>query len=135
MAAELKMAVMRDPEQVIFAENKAGEPVGFALWLKDYNQALIRARGRLFPFGLVRILTHLKRIDMCRVLTLGLVEEYRHMGIDSLLYLRIFREGAAKGMVAGEFGWILEDNFAMRKPLEKIGSTVYKRFRMYDRDA
>jgi hypothetical protein len=75
-----------------------------------------------------------KHIDMCRVLTLGLVPEYRHMGIDNLLYLRIFREGVAKGIRAGEFGWILEDNLPMRRPLEKLGSIVYKRFRMYDRD-
>jgi hypothetical protein len=68
------------------------------------------------------------------VLTLGLVPEYRHKGIDNLLYLRIFREGSAKGIVAGEFGWILEHNYPMRKPLEKLGSTAYKRFRMYDRE-
>jgi hypothetical protein len=134
MAHELKVAVMRDPEQVIFVENSDGEPVGFALWLKDYNQALIEARGRLFPFGLLKVLRRSKSIDMCRVLTLGLIEEYRHKGLDNLLYLRIFREGAAKGMTAGEFGWILEHNWAMRKPLEKLGSRVYKRYRMYDRD-
>jgi hypothetical protein len=134
MAAELKMAIMKDPEQVIFAENRDGEPIGFALWLKDYNQAIVHANGRLLPFGILKILHHARRIDMCRVLTLGLVEEYRHMGIDNLLYLRIFREGAAKGMTKGEFGWILEDNLAMRRPLEKLGSELYKRYRMYDRD-
>ncbi|MGB5526955.1 MAG: N-acetyltransferase, partial [Gemmatimonadota bacterium] len=133
MAHELKMVVMRDPEQVIFVENAEGEPIGFALWLKDYNQALIKARGRLFPFGLMRVLRRSKNIDMCRVLTLGLVEEYRGKGIDSLLILRIFREGAAKGMTRGEFGWILEHNYAMRKPLERLGSNVYKRYRMYDK--
>jgi len=134
MAHELKVAVMKDPEQVIFAENADGDPIGFALWLKDYNQALIEARGRLFPFGLLKVLRRARSIDMCRVLTLGLIEEYRHKGIDNLLYLRIFREGAAKGMTAGEFGWILEHNYPMRKPLEKLGSKVYKRYRMYDRD-
>ena len=134
MAKELKTVVMRDPEQVIFAENEQGEPIGFALWLKDYNQALIEANGRLFPFGLLKVLRRARNIDMCRVLTLGLIEEYRHKGIDNLLYLRIFREGAAKGMTEGEFGWILEHNWAMRKPLEKIGCKVYKRYRMYDRD-
>jgi len=133
MARELKPAVMRDPEQVIFVEDRNGEPIGFTLWLKDFNQALIHARGRLFPFGLITILRHLKDIDQCRVLTLGLLPDYRHQGIDNLMYLRIFREGAAKGMRAGEFGWILEDNLAMRKPLEKIGCVVYKRYRMYDR--
>ncbi len=134
MAEELKVAVMKDPEQVIFAQNEEGEPIGFTLWLKDYNQALIKARGRLFPFGLLKVLRRAKSIDMCRVLTLGLVEEYRGKGIDSLLILRTFREGVAKGMTAGEFGWILEHNYPMRKPLEKMGSTVYKRYRMYDRD-
>ena len=134
MADELKVAVMKDPEQVIFAENAEGEPIGFALWLKDYNQALIKVRGRLFPFGILKVLKHSKHIDMGRVLTLGLVEEYRHKGIDSLLILRIFREASAKGIAAGEFGWILEHNYPMRKPLEKLGSTVYKRYRMYDRD-
>jgi len=134
MAHELKVAVMKDPEQVIFVENEEGEPVGFALWLKDYNQALIEAKGRLFPFGLLKVMRRAKSIDMCRVLTLGLIEEYRHKGLDNLLYLRIFREGAAKGMTAGEFGWILEHNWAMRKPLEKLDSRVYKRYRMYDRD-
>jgi GNAT superfamily N-acetyltransferase len=133
MAQELKPIVARDPEQVVFAETLEGEPIGFALWLKDYNQALIHARGRLFPFGLLKILWHARRIDFCRVLTLGLVPEYRGKGIDNLLYLAIFREGAAKGMQAGEFSWILEDNLPMRKPLERIGATVYKRYRLYDR--
>lgn len=133
MAHELKLAIMRDPEQVVFAENELGEPIGFALWLMDYNQALIRARGRLFPFGIFKILRHVRKMDQCRVLTLGLVPEYRHQGIDNLLYMRIFREGTAKGVRGGEFGWILEDNLAMRKPLEKLGSVVYKRYRMYDR--
>jgi GNAT superfamily N-acetyltransferase len=134
MAQELKVAVMKDPEQVIFAENSEGKPIGFALWLKDYNQALIKARGRLFPFGLLKVLRRARSIDMGRVLTLGLVEEYRHKGIDSLLILRIFREASAKGMAAGEFGWILEHNYAMRSAIEKLGSKVYKRYRMYDRD-
>jgi len=31
MAHELKVAVMKDPEQVIFAENADGDPIGFAL--------------------------------------------------------------------------------------------------------
>lgn len=133
MAKELKPVVVRAPQQVIFVENADGDPVGFAFWLKDYNQALVHARGRLFPFGLLKILWHARKISECRVLTLGLVPEYRHMGIDNLLYIRIFRDGAALGVQGGEFGWILEDNLAMRKPLEKLGSQVSKQYRFYDR--
>jgi len=133
MAKELKSVLSHDPEQVILAEDWDGRPVGFALWLKDYNRALIHARGRLFPTGLLKILWHSRKIDMARVLTLGLVPEYRGKGVDSLFYMACFRFANQKGVFGGEFGWILEDNLPMVKPLERMGSTVHKRYRLYDR--
>jgi len=133
MANDLKPVLKGDPEQVIIVEDEDGTPVGFALWLKDFNQAIKHAKGRLFPFGLFKILWHSRNIDMARVLTLGLVPEYRGMGIDNLLYLRIFRAAHEMGISQGEFGWVLEDNLPMMRPLEKMGSHVYKRYRLFDR--
>lgn len=133
MAHELKPLVKRIPTQVIFAERDDGETIGFTLFLMDANQALIHAKGRLFPFGLLKILKYLPKMDYCRVLTLGLVPEARGQGIDNLLIMALFRHGAAAGTIGGEFSWILEDNVAMRKPLERIGSMIYKRFLLYDR--
>lgn len=133
MARQLKPLVARLPEQVIFAENENGDAVGFTLWLRDYNRALRHAKGRLFPFGIVKVLRHMRDIDSCRVVTLGLVPEVRGQGIDSLLIMALFRFGSAAGIEVGEFSWILEDNVPMRKPLERIGSEVYKRYRIYDR--
>lgn len=132
MAKELKPVLKQDPEQVILVEDGDGRPIGFALWLKDYNRALIHARGRLFPTGLPKILWHARKIDMARVLTLGLVPEYRHMGIDNLLYMTCFRAANEKGIFGGEFGWVLEDNLPMLKPLMKMGAEISKRYRMYD---
>ncbi|MEJ2483277.1 MAG: N-acetyltransferase, partial [Gemmatimonadota bacterium] len=133
MAHELKPLVKRIPSQVIFAEREDGEVIGFTLFLMDANQALIHAKGRLFPFGLLKILKHLPKMDYCRVLTLGLVPEARGQGIDNLLIMALFRHGAAAGTIGGEFSWILEDNMAMRKPLERIGSEISKRYLLYDR--
>ncbi len=133
MAHELKPAVARDPELVVIVENAEGEPIGFSLTLRDFNQALIHARGRLFPFGLLKILWHSRNIPWVRVLTLGVLPEYRRKGIDGLMIIRIFRVAASKGINGGEFSWILEDNLPMIKPLEKVGSRVYKRYRLYDR--
>ena len=133
MAEELKPAVRRDPNQVIIAENERGEPIGFALWLLDFNQALIHANGRLFPFGLLKILWNMRKISHVRVLTLGLIPEYRGMGIDHLLYLRIFRSAGEHGIYQGECSWVLEDNVSMTRPLERMGAYVDKRYRMYDR--
>jgi GNAT superfamily N-acetyltransferase len=130
MAKELKPAV--DPELVLIAE-KAGKPVGFSLTLPDLNQALKKANGRLFPFGLIRILLEAKKIHTLRVLTLGIVPEYRLSGIDAMLYLHIFRTGARKGYDSGEFSWMLEDNIAIHRPMENLGARIYRRYRLYDR--
>ena len=133
MAHELKPLVKRIPTQVIFAEREDGETIGFTLFLMDANQALIHAKGRLFPFGLLKILKYLPKMDYCRVLTLGLVPEARGQGIDNLLIMALYRHGGAAGTIGGEFSWILEDNAAMRKPLERIGSVIAKRYLLYDR--
>jgi len=130
MAKELKQGVK--PELVLIAE-AGDEPVGFAMALLDYNYAIRHANGRLFPFGLLKILWHIRKIDRIRVLTLGLVPEYRRTGIDQLMYLRLFQGSNKLGIKFGEFSWILEDNMPMRQALEKIGCRVYKRYRIYEK--
>ena len=42
------------------------------------------------------------------------------------------RAGSAKGFASGEMSWVLEDNLAMRRPLEALGGKVYKRYRVYE---
>jgi GNAT superfamily N-acetyltransferase len=129
MAGELKPFL--DENLVVFVE-KDGEAFGFAWGLADWNRAVRHANGRLFPFGLLKILWHARRIRKIRILTLGLKKEFRGQGADNLLYLRLYLNGVRKGYEEGEFSWILEDNQAIRKPLEKLGARVYKTYRIYE---
>jgi GNAT superfamily N-acetyltransferase len=130
LAKEMKPAVK--PDLLLIAE-KGDEPVGFAVALPDVNLALRHANGRLFPLGLLKILWHARKIDMLRVPMLGLVPEFRGAGIDQLLYLRLFQGGRKRGIVKGEFSWILEDNLPMRQALDKMGARVYKTYRIYEK--
>jgi hypothetical protein len=129
MARELKPIV--EPDFVCFVEHN-GDPVGFALALPDVNQALRHANGRLFPLGLLKILWHSRKISRLRVLALGLIEEYRKSGIDQAMYMTIWHNGLKHGMKGGEFSWVLEDNVAMRKPLDRMGAQVTKTYRIYE---
>lgn len=130
MASSMKQIV--DPHLVGILEVH-GEPVGFGLALPDVNLALKHANGRLFPFGLLRILWASRSIKRMRVPILGILEEHRGKGYDVLLYLHLFRSGTARGYRAAETSWILEDNDLMRRGLENIGARVYRTYRMYER--
>ncbi len=130
MAKQLKPVV--DPELALIGESD-GKPVGFALALPDVNQAIRKANGRLFPFGLFKLLWHMRRVSGIRVLTLGVLEQYRGSLLAPLLYKEIFGRGSRKGHRVAESSWILEDNQPMISGVEKMGFRRSKTYRLYER--
>ncbi|MFP4206766.1 MAG: hypothetical protein ACLFRR_10200 [Spirochaetaceae bacterium] len=131
LARDLKRIV--EPVLVLFAY-VGDELAGFSLAVPDANQAIRRANGRLFPFGIIRMLREFRRIHSVRVLALGVLDPYRNRGIDIAMYYQTFKNGLEKGYHSGEFSWILEDNYTMRNALEKFGARAYKTYRIYERE-
>lgn len=132
LAAQFKPVVV--PDLVPFLE-KDGEPIGFALALPDLNVVFRRNRqGRLLPV-LLPLAWSLgrRRIARIRILLLGVVPEWRHRGLDALLYHAVWTAAARRGVTWGEASWILEDNTAMIAGLVKLGFRHYKTYRIYDR--
>jgi GNAT superfamily N-acetyltransferase len=130
MAKQLKPVV--DPELALIGEMN-GEPIGFALALPDVNQAIRHLNGRLFPFGIAKLLWHMRRIDGVRIITLGLKEEYRQTGLASLFYREVFMRAMRGGHTWGESSWILEDNMQMLGGAEKMKFVLYKTYRLYEK--
>lgn len=121
-----------DPNLCLIAEVR-GEPAGFALALPDYNQVLRYMNGRLLPLGLFKFLWYRRKIDAARVLTLGLKPGFRRIGIDAMLYLRLWEEAPKNGYSTVECSWILEDNWDMRRGMERMGGRLYKAYRIYQK--
>ncbi|MGA1846143.1 N-acetyltransferase [Deferribacter abyssi] len=130
MAKNLKNIII--PDLCIIAEYN-NKPVGFSLALPDINQILIKLNGKLFPFGIFKFITGFKKIDFARVITLGIVKEFRNRGLDYLLYYKTFENGFKHGFYKGELSWILEDNKPMNLALQKMGASVYKTYRIYSK--
>lgn len=120
------------PSLLHIAEAK-GEPIGFVLALPDTNVGAKACNGRLLPFGWWKFLAALRKTKVIRVLTLGVVPEYRRAGIDMLLMHRVTTQGEASGFAACEASWILEDNRDMLGPLEAMGFRPYRRYRIYQK--
>jgi GNAT superfamily N-acetyltransferase len=130
-AEQLRPVLERFPEGVLLAE-VAGRAVGFCLAVLDVNQALARVQdGRLFPFGFWHLYRGLRRIDQIRVMALGILPEFRHRGIDALLYLDLLSRGQRLGYRRAEIGWTLEDNRAMNRAI-RMGGRHHKTYRLYE---
>jgi len=130
-AQQLRPLVPRFPDGALLAE-VGGRTVGFCVAVVDVNRALARLRaGRLFPFGFWTLHRGLRRIDEIRVMALGVRPEYRHRGIDALMYLELLTRGQRLGFQRAEFGWTLEDNRVMNRAI-RMGGRHYKTYRVYD---
>jgi GNAT superfamily N-acetyltransferase len=129
LAAELKPLADRD---LVFLAEEAGEPVGVSVTVPDIHQALKLAHGRLFPFGLARILWAKRRIDAVRVLIMGVLPGHRFRGVDAAMYARTMEEARRKGYRWGEMSWVLESNPVMCRIVERLGGERYKTYRIYD---
>jgi GNAT superfamily N-acetyltransferase len=128
-ASEVKPLV--EPACAQIAE-KDGEPIGFCLSLPDVNKILARMNGRLFPFGLLKLLLGVRRLTALRTITLGTRRAYQKRGIESVFLVEIVRRTVAAGYRTSEMGWTLEDNHMINKPLEKMGGRLDKRYRIVE---
>jgi GNAT superfamily N-acetyltransferase len=123
-----------DYDIIFFAEDDNDRLVGFSLALPNINEAIIKIRnGRLFPFGLPKLLWHTRKgaIKSVRIMIMGVLEEYRSKGVDAVFYYDSYIEGMKKGYNFGEIGWILETNTMMNRAAEMMGAKRYKTYRMY----
>lgn len=130
MAKKLKPLIV--PELMIMAEVD-GKPAAFFVAVPDYNQALGKIDGRLGPVGLAKFLWYSRKISDIRILIMGVKEEYRKKGIESLLYLEAFNAAVKKGYKRAEMSWILEDNVLMQRGCELMGGKLYKKYRIYEK--
>ncbi|HAE21512.1 MAG TPA: hypothetical protein DCG47_04195 [Spirochaetaceae bacterium] len=120
-----------DPAAIWFVED-GGIPVGCCLGFPDINTIIKKIHGRLFPTGFMRLLLGVKRIRDYRLWGLAVLPKYQNLGLDVLLYMRLFERLAAK-KVRLEANYILEDNLRIRNALEKLGLRAIKTYRVYEK--
>ena len=107
--------------------------MGFSLSLPDFNQVFKKINGRLFPFGVFKILTGKKKIDFIRVMIMGVIPKYQKKGIEAVFINDTIKTSMNKGYEGAEISWVLEDNIPMVQTAVNLGSKIYKTYRVYDK--
>jgi hypothetical protein len=130
MAADLRQIVLPD---IVLVGEIQGKPVGFALTLPDFNFVLQKiGNGRLFPFGIFKLLKYRKKIDTCRIIALGIVRDHQKRGLDAVFYYYTWKNATERGINTGEASWVLEDNVMMNRGAELMNGLLHKRYRIYE---
>jgi len=128
-ARDLKPVIQ--PQGVLFAEDRDGRPIGFAIAIPDVNYLLKGMGGSLLPFGWAKLLLGIPRLRRYRMFALGVIPEYQGKAVDSLLYRGLY-EALYAPDIWMEINYVLEDNTAMINAIKKLGATPLRRYRVYE---
>lgn len=131
IASSMKHLIV--PEMTSVCE-KDGVPVGVVFGLLDYNPRIKAADGKLFPFGVFKMLWNRKKIQKIRLISTNVLPQYQGWGLGLVLLDRLVTDVLAWGVKEVEFSWVLETNKLSRGSLERGGAKRIKTYRMYDQD-
>jgi hypothetical protein len=128
------------PDDFVQIAEVDGVPAAMAILMPNLNEVIRDLNGRLLPFGWLKLLWRLKWAypKTGRVPLLGVRKRYQQSLLGAALAVLVIDgmhgPGRQRGIEEVELSWILEDNKSIRGLIEAIGGTVYKRYRIYQKE-
>jgi len=108
------------------------EIVGFLFAFPDVSSALQRAKGRLFPFGLIDILLEMKQTKTISGNGMGILPEFQGKGGNALLYYEMGKTVFGFNQFQHvEMTQVAETTRQMRADLKNLNGMEYKNHRVY----
>jgi hypothetical protein len=110
------------------------DAVGFLFGFADLSAAMQRARGRLFPFGLIDLLLEMRRTKWISLNGIGILPEFQGRGGNALLYSEIENTVRGYQFEHADLTQVAETAVDMRSDLINLGGKPYKNHRVYRRE-
>lgn len=136
MAKELKPIIR--PYRTMICEYN-GEPAAFMITIPDIYDVIKDFDGRLFPFGIFKLINRIFLNDShrCRVPLMGVRKKFQRSPSGAAMAMWMISDSRdnvfERGATFGELSWILDDNEGMNKILLDIGCKRYKTYRIYEK--
>jgi hypothetical protein len=111
--------------------NEEGKVVGFGICLPSLSKALQRSKGKMYPFGLLRIFCALRKNDTLDTLLIAIHKDYINKGVNALLFSEIGQAIMSSGITNIETTRELEDNLSVQNLWNKFEIRQHKRTRCY----
>ncbi|MBR3652652.1 MAG: N-acetyltransferase [Bacteroidales bacterium] len=122
-----------DLDYLSMVENEKNELVAFGISMPSIVKALQKSRGKLFPFGWFWILKSLfvKHEGEAELLLVGVHPEYQNSGVNTLVFMDMFRKYNKFGIKFAETNAILETNLKNQGQFRDFEHECKKRRRSY----
>ena len=107
--------------------------MAFGITMPSLAHALQKCRGKLFPFGWWHVAKSLfwKHEEGAEMLLVGVHPDYQNSGINSLLFMDMFKKYRERGVVWAESNAILETNLKNQGQFRDFNPECKKRRRSY----
>ena len=101
---------MINPKYINFIVDANDEVVGFGICILSLSKAMIKAKGKLFPFGFIHILRDMKKNDTADLMIQAVTDEYKNKGLPAMFYASIMQEFIDNGVTTVISSAVLEHN-------------------------
>jgi ribosomal protein S18 acetylase RimI-like enzyme len=120
-----------NPEYIKFVVDQHHKVVAFAIVMPSFSEALQKAKGTLFPFGLFHLLKARKHSKDVTFYLIGVHPEYQNKGVHAIIFDQYTKTFAPLGIDNCIRTPELEDNEAIKKLWENFDPVTHKRRRTY----
>jgi hypothetical protein len=122
-----------DLQYVSLVEDRDRNLVGFGIVMPSITRALMKCKGRLFPFGWYYILRSMywKYEENFEMLLIGVKPEYQKKGVNSIIFVDLMQRLIKGGFKYGESNGELETNMDVRSQWGEAEVEQCKRRRVY----
>jgi hypothetical protein len=116
-----------------------GVPQAFGIILPNLHEITADLGGRLLPFGLPRVVSRIRNhtFKSGRLALFGIRRALHRKAAGGAVILAFIEEMRQRSKSSSighvEFGWVLENNFGMRRPIELSGARIDKVHRIYEK--
>ena len=113
-------------------KNKDGQIIGFGVLIPSIAKALKKSNGKLFPFGIFRLLKALNgKNDVLEMFLIGVEPEYQKLGIPAIMMNALLKKCIENGVKLCETGPELETNANVQGLWKGFETRQHKRRRCF----
>jgi len=120
-----------NPEYIKFVKDKDHKLVAFAIVMPSFSEALQKAKGKLFPFGIYHLLKAKKNSKDVIFYLIGIDPEYQNKGVTAIIFNEYHKTFTEKGIEMCFRTPELEENIAIKQMWKHFDPVIYKRRRTY----